>query len=57
MNLYDWRVGRGTKTSPANRGVDLLLSNPGDQLSRSLASSYIYDLSLQPAVCVSKGAR
>lgn len=32
-----WRVGRGAGKSPANRGVDLLLSKPGDSLSRSLA--------------------
>jgi len=36
-----WRVGRGAGKSPANRGVDLLLSKPGDNLSRSLASIHM----------------
>ena len=36
-----WRVGRGTGKSPANRGVDLLLSKPGACLSRSLASIHM----------------
>lgn len=36
-----WRVGRGAGKSPANRGVDLLLSKPGDYLSRSLASIHM----------------
>lgn len=36
-----WRVGRGTGKSPANRGVDLLLSKPGAYLSRSLASIHM----------------
>lgn len=36
-----WRVGRGAGKSPANRGVDILLSKPGDCLSRSLASIHM----------------
>ena len=36
-----WRVGRGSKKFAANRGVDLLLSKPCDQLSMSLASIHM----------------
>ena len=36
-----WRVGRGAGKSPLNRGVDLLLSRPGDCLSRSLAGVHM----------------
>lgn len=41
MPHLGWRVGRGSNKSPANRGVDLLLSRPGDILSKSLASVHM----------------
>ena len=51
-----WRVGRGTGKSPANRGVDLLLSKPGDQLSRSLASIHmIFRFNRQSGLLMLKG--
>lgn len=36
-----WRVGKGTSKFGASRGVDFLLSKPGDKLSRSLASTHM----------------
>ena len=51
-----WRVGRGTRKSPENRGVDLLLSRPGDQLSRSLASIHmIFHFNRQSGLLMLKG--
>ena len=51
-----WRVGRGTGKSPANRGVDLLLSKPGDQLGRSLASVHIiFHFNRQSGLLMLKG--
>ena len=51
-----WRVGRGTRKSPANRGVDLLLSKPGDQLSRSLANIHmIFHFNRQSGLLMLKG--
>ncbi len=41
MPRLGWRVGRGNSKSPANRGVDLLLAKPGDNLGRSLASIHM----------------
>ena len=36
-----WRVGRGTSKLPMNRGVDLLLAKPGDNLGKSLVSTHL----------------
>lgn len=36
-----WRVGKGSRKSPANRGVDILLARPGDLLSKSLAGIHM----------------
>ncbi len=51
-----WRVGRGTRKSPANRGVDLLLSKPGDQRSMSLATTHmIFHFNRQSGLLMLKG--
>lgn len=51
-----WRVGRGTRKSPANRGVDLLLSKPGDTLSMSLAGIHmIFHFNRQSGLLMLKG--
>ncbi|MCJ1402329.1 hypothetical protein MMC11_005549 [Xylographa trunciseda] len=54
--LLGWRVGRGATKSPANRGVDLLLSRPSDQRSRSLASVHmIFYFNRQSGLLMFKG--
>ena len=51
-----WRVGRGTGKSPANRGVDLLLSRPSDLLGKSLASIHmIFHFNRQSGLLMLKG--
>lgn len=41
MPHLGWRVGKGTSKSLVNRDVDLLLTRPGDIMSRSLASIHM----------------
>ena len=36
-----WRVGRGTSKVTTNRGVDLLLTKPGDALGKKIASVHL----------------
>ena len=41
MPHLGWRVGRGTRKCPANRGVDLMLAPPRHKLGKSLASIHL----------------